>query len=45
MLIELFKFMESSTENTDKKRLISEIIIKLDKIFHATKKKNPENSV
>lgn len=45
MLIELFKFMESSTENTDKKRLISEIIIKLDKIFNATKKKNPENSV
>ena len=45
MLIELFKFMESSTENTDKKRLISEIIIKLDKIFLATKKKNPENSV
>jgi hypothetical protein len=45
MLIELFKFMELSTENTDRKRLISEIIIKLDKIFHATKKKNPENSV
>ena len=43
MLIELFKFMEASTENTDRKRLISEIIIKLDKIFHATKKKNPEN--
>ena len=44
MIIELFKFMESNNEKTPKKKLINEIIIKLNKIFLATKKKNPENS-
>jgi len=44
MIVRLFNFMEQSGENTNKKKLINEIIIKLNKIFLATKKKNPDNS-
>jgi len=44
MITELFVFMEGATETTGKKQLISEIVIKLNKIFVATKKKNPDDS-
>jgi hypothetical protein len=44
MIMELFKFMDQNEENTNKKKLFNEIIIKLNKIFNSTKKRNPENS-
>jgi len=44
MIVELFKFMEQNDENTNKKKLINEIIIKLNKIFNFTKKRNPDYS-
>lgn len=44
MITELFVFMEGATETTGKRQLMSEIIIKLNKIFVATKKKNPDDS-
>ena len=44
MIVELFGFMEQNEENTNKKKLINEIIIKLNKIYIKTKKVNPDNS-
>ena len=44
MIVELFGFMEQNEENTNKKKLINEIIIKLNKIYVKTKKVNPDNS-
>jgi hypothetical protein len=45
MIVELFKFMEQNDENTNKKKLINEIIIKMNKIFISAKKRNPEQAV
>ena len=44
MIVQLFNFMEQNEENTNKKKLINEIIIKLNKIYNFTKKRNPDNS-
>ena len=44
MIVELFTYMEANSEDTPKKKLINEVIIKLNKIFVKTKKVNPENS-
>jgi len=44
IIIDLFTFMEKSTENSSKKRLLTEIIIKINQIFLANHKKNPDNS-
>ena len=45
MIVELFKFMEQNDENTNKKKLINEIIIKMNKIFISAKKRNSEQAV
>jgi len=48
MIIKLFEFLDenekNNEQNTNKKKLINEIIIKLNKIFNFTKKRNPDNS-
>lgn len=44
MIVELFTYMEANSEDTPKKKLINEVIIKLNKIFNKTKKVNPDNS-
>jgi len=44
MIQKLFEFMEQSSDNTPKKKLMTEISFKLNKIFMAAHHKNPENS-
>ena len=44
MLTELMRCWAGSTESTNKRQIINEVIIKLDKIFTATRKANPDNS-
>jgi len=44
MITGLFGFMQQSSDKSSKKKLITEIIIKLNKIFMAARLKNPDNS-
>jgi hypothetical protein len=44
MITGLFEFMQQSSDKSSKKKLITEILIKLNKIFLAARLKNPDNS-